>query len=1385
MDNVVDMSFNGKNTNGYFGFSVSAAGDVDGDAHDDVLFGEPGNDMVYVLSDGITYAHAVGETAMKGTVTNTYTSTQTQDDTYESIAEVSSGGTILSNFLSGGGTDKWARAYNLMTANVAPGDGPVPTGSTADFSTATAIQASDAIYYTTAISTAGRWGYHQFEFNVNEVAAELTSITIYWEGRNVGQATYTCYFYIWNFASSSWQLATSGAGSDNMFTVTYSSNLNNYLSAGKIYTIATTQQAGNFACNFATDYVYVQTVSPATYALEHKWSFTLTPGESQTFEVDGHYASEGAKFYYSTTGTTPVGTTGWTEMTGVNFVATSDTDTYLSFTDSMLPILSGTVYIGVRDVDRTGSDTTANTLYIDHMSFSKINKLKQIIGEEIYASQYYNALSDVAAAGTVSPSTNGYLSTQTSDDTYESITEANSAATYDSDYADTETFTQSASHTNDCTATLAQDGTSENIVELSVAGATSWTNQIRYLRSDQVTVNELTAYNLGTAQSTTGILATSLGNQVAVYAGIRVYVRNSAGTTNELTSAVVGIAYRAAGGGSGMVTGATWTPPLTTLTTTDSIVIELYQGTNSPPSTLVGTFTTAQLGATSLTNIVWTPYYYLSSPSTGNPRPSSVGWGSSTYNTRIANFNWSATSSPHYSLEHKWQFTTVPSSANQYEFQAHVGWTAGGDDNYQYYYSTTGTDPVGGGAWTSMFTDNTQALDTWTFDLDFVGYAGGAFYVGVIDTVGSGDTQSTLNVDYMRVYTTVTPASVRLEHKWTVSVGTIGTDTIFNLEAYRTTNLDAEHIAFFYSTTGSGAVSTWTKMFDVTKTSDDNSYQTYSDATLDAFTGTLYIGVIDASLFDSNLDTIYVDDMYIQVAGGKVNTYFGWSVSGAGDVNNDNTNDVIIGAPGLDKGKAHLYYGSENIGLLTNSVTNDTQAQFNTGTLKSTFATSAGDVNLTNPQNFDAQNNTDNPGGWIVTEAGGSIAVSNEQSVSASNSVKFVDTTARVNISKAISLPTTFTIEFDARVTTTTGWFQILGPSSTYTAGIQMLFYTDGTIIYYDGAIHVLQTYSANQWYHFRLDVDCTLAPFNYDIYIDGVSRATDAAFLNDVQVGKITFATGTASSTAYLDNVKLENYIWDAYGHMTSATYATSGNIFSVKPVWGATLNSEALSVRVSRDGGTTYSPSLTSGVEYQFTNGEPSGNQLRYRVEMSGTGSATPVLHDITIHCYCPGAANVTFVGQSSGDRFGWSVHGAGDINSDGYDDIIVGAPYNANGGSGAGAVYVFNGSASMAGTISASNADYIKNGSPGSHYGWSVGKAGDLDDDGKNDVIAGAPDRDNGTTADAGWTQVLSILSVIVPVPEFSATLIAIFIPLGISFIVFRRRRKRNGERRETPV
>jgi hypothetical protein len=93
-------------------------------------------------------------------------------------------------------------------------------------------------------------------------------------------------------------------------------------------------------------------------------------------------------------------------------------------------------------------------------------------------------------------------------------------------------------------------------------------------------------------------------------------------------------------------------------------------------------------------------------------------------------------------------------------------------------------------------------------------------------------------------------------------------------------------------------------------------------------------------------------------------------------------------------------------------------------------------------------------------------------------------------------------------------------------------------------------------------------------------------------------------------------------------------------------------------------------------------------------------------------------TFTGSKIDGNLGISVAAAGDINGDGYGEIIVGA-YGYNPQDPNGDVFVFYGSAH--GTSN----DLImidKNKYPGSFMGQSVASAGDTNGDGYSDVLAG---------------------------------------------------------------
>ncbi len=95
----------------------------------------------------------------------------------------------------------------------------------------------------------------------------------------------------------------------------------------------------------------------------------------------------------------------------------------------------------------------------------------------------------------------------------------------------------------------------------------------------------------------------------------------------------------------------------------------------------------------------------------------------------------------------------------------------------------------------------------------------------------------------------------------------------------------------------------------------------------------------------------------------------------------------------------------------------------------------------------------------------------------------------------------------------------------------------------------------------------------------------------------------------------------------------------------------------------------------------------------------------------------------------HLGWSTGSAGDVNGDGYDDIIVGA-YRYD-GVGASDAYVWYGSAAGLGPNGTpTNADWaVHTDNTLNGFGTRVGTAGDVNGDGYDDVYVGAPGYDNG--------------------------------------------------------
>jgi hypothetical protein len=106
---------------------------------------------------------------------------------------------------------------------------------------------------------------------------------------------------------------------------------------------------------------------------------------------------------------------------------------------------------------------------------------------------------------------------------------------------------------------------------------------------------------------------------------------------------------------------------------------------------------------------------------------------------------------------------------------------------------------------------------------------------------------------------------------------------------------------------------------------------------------------------------------------------------------------------------------------------------------------------------------------------------------------------------------------------------------------------------------------------------------------------------------------------------------------------------------------------------------------------------------------------------------AADVEILGAAAGDELGTWVARGGDPDGDGFGDLLVGAPGSDAGEPGGGAAYLFDGPlVGPSRAPSSALATYL-GGFPGDEAGTAVVGGGDVDGDGIDDVLIGAPAND----------------------------------------------------------
>ena len=348
---------------------------------------------------------------------------------------------------------------------------------------------------------------------------------------------------------------------------------------------------------------------------------------------------------------------------------------------------------------------------------------------------------------------------------------------------------------------------------------------------------------------------------------------------------------------------------------------------------------------------------------------------------------------------------------------------------------------------------------------------------------------------------------------------------------------------------------------------------------------------------------------------------FGWSVSTAGDTNNDSYDDVVVGAESYNtrQGRVYVYLGSASGLAASPSITLSGE----TGGDRFGFSVSAaGDTNNDGYDDIAI-------GAYVYSSQQGRayIYLGSANGITTTGAVTLTGESGGTRFGFSVST---------AGDTNNDNYADVVVGANYYSTR------TGRAYIYFGSANGITTT-----------GVVTLTGENTGDEFGRAVATAgdTDNDGYADVVIGAMKYNGGADQGRAYI-------YLGSANGITTTGAVTLTGE--SAGDHYG-------MSVSTAGDtNGDNYADIVVGAGSYDGGN-----DRGRAYVYLGSAGGITTT-------------GTVTLTGQSIDDRFGRSVSTAGDTNDDGYDDIIIGAMFYNN-GTDQGRAYVYHGSAGGIGTAS----------------------------------------------------------------------------------------------------